>query len=93
MKPQSIDNHNRHLVITNNDFKMNKYLSDKLRIISLISMIMVVFLHSYNVTVKFSSGNMSFNDGYNVFIQNFFSQGITRIACQFFSVFQVICFF
>ncbi len=84
MKPQSIDNHNRHLVITNNDFKMNKYLSDKLRIISLISMIMVVFLHSYNVTVKFSSGNMSFNDGYNVFIQNFFSQGITRIAVPIF---------
>lgn len=84
MKPQSIDNHNRHLEITNNDFKMNKYLSDKLRIISLISIIMVVFLHSYNVTVKFSPGNMSFNDGYNVFIQNFFSQGITRIAVPIF---------
>jgi len=45
---------------------------------------MVVFIHSYNVTVKFSSGNMSFNDGYNVFIQNFFSQGITRIAVPIF---------
>lgn len=63
---------------------MNKYLSDKLRIISLISMIMVVFLHSYNVTVKFSSGNMNFNSGFNIFIQDFFSEGITRIAVPLF---------
>lgn len=63
---------------------MNKYLSDKLRVISFISMIMVVFLHAYNVKVKFTSGNVSFNDGYNVFIQNFFSHGITRIAVPIF---------
>lgn len=63
---------------------MNKYLSVKLRIISLISMIMVVLLHSHNTSTKFNSGNMNFNEGYNVFIQNFFSQGITRIAVPIF---------
>jgi surface polysaccharide O-acyltransferase-like enzyme len=63
---------------------MDKYLSDKLRIISLISMIMVVFLHSYNVTVNFSSGNIHFNSVYNIFIQNFFSHGITKVAVPIF---------
>jgi len=63
---------------------MNKYLSEKLRIISFISMIMIVFLHSYNLTIKFSSGNIRFNSGYNIFIQNFFSQGITRVAVPIF---------
>ena len=63
---------------------MNKYLSEKFRIISLISMIMVVFLHSYNMTVKFNSGNIIFNNGYNFFVQNFFSHGITRIAVPIF---------
>jgi hypothetical protein len=37
---------------------MNKYLSDKLRIISFISIIMVVFIHTINTTVKFNSGNI-----------------------------------
>lgn len=63
---------------------MNKYLSEKLRIISFISIIMVVFLHSYNLTIKFSSGNIRFDSGYNIFIQNFFSQGITRVAVPIF---------
>jgi surface polysaccharide O-acyltransferase-like enzyme len=63
---------------------MNKYLSDKLKIISLISMIMVVFLHSYNITMKFNPGNISFDNKYNIFIQKFFSEGITRIAVPIF---------
>ena len=63
---------------------MNKYLSDKLRIISFISIIMVVFIHSYNITVKFNSGNMYLISEYNVFVQNFFSQGISRIAVPIF---------
>lgn len=45
---------------------------------------MVVFLHSYNMTVNFNSGNISFNNGYNFFVQNFFSQGITIIAVPIF---------
>lgn len=63
---------------------MNKYLSEKLRIVSFVSMIMVVFLHSYNLTIKFSSGNIRFDSMYNIFIQNFFSQGITRVAVPIF---------
>ena len=63
---------------------MNKYLSDKLRIISLISMIMVVFLHSNNIIVKYNSGNINYSGGYSAFLQNFISDGITRIAVPVF---------
>ena len=63
---------------------MNAYLSNKLKIISLISMIMVVFIHSYNITVNFNTGNVDFQEGYNYFIQNFFKYGISRMAVPIF---------
>lgn len=72
---------------------MNKYLSDKLKVISLISMIMVVFLHSYNINVNFNTGNLSFNSGYNLFIQNFLSQGLVRIAVPVFFMISGFLFF
>lgn len=72
---------------------MNTYLSDKLKIVSLISMILVVFLHSYNINVSFNSGSISFNSGYNLFIQNFLSQGLTRIAVPLFFMISGYLFF
>ena len=63
---------------------MNEYLSVKLRIISFLSMLLVVLAHSYNVTVKFNSGNLYYEGGYNVFIQNFFDKGIVRIIVPIF---------
>lgn len=45
---------------------------------------MVVFLHSYNANVKFSSGDINFHNECNLFIQKFFSEGITRIAVPMF---------
>ena len=65
---------------------MNEYLSKKLRVISFISMIMVVFLHSYNINIKLNSGIVNFNSEYNIFIQEFFSQGITRFAVPMFFI-------
>lgn len=66
---------------------MNKYLSLKLKVIQFFLMIMVVFLHSYNLVVKTNAGNIVLNKGYSSFIQDFFSQGITRIAVPlFFSI-------
>lgn len=58
---------------------MNPYLSHKLRIISFLSVILVVFLHSYNVGTGFLPGS-PLSDSYSVTIQNFFYQGLTRIA-------------
>lgn len=63
---------------------MNKYLSDKLRIISLLLMTLVVLLHSYKADIKFAAGNLDFKSGYNFFIQLFFSEGIARIAVPLF---------
>jgi surface polysaccharide O-acyltransferase-like enzyme len=72
---------------------MNKYLSDKLRIISLLLMILVVFLHSYNLTVRFNTADINFEGRYNFFIQNFFGKGITYVAVPFFFLISGYLFF
>lgn len=72
---------------------MTDYLSKKLRIISLIAMLMVVFLHSTNMNVKFNSGELALNGGLNMFIQNFISQGLTRIAVPIFFAISGYLFF
>jgi surface polysaccharide O-acyltransferase-like enzyme len=63
---------------------MNEYLSLKLKIISFFSMVLVVFLHSYNVVVNLDSKVIKLNMGYSSFIQIFISQGICRIAVPLF---------
>ncbi|MBP4137804.1 acyltransferase family protein [Flavobacterium geliluteum] len=66
---------------------MNEYLSVKLKLISFFSMIMVVFLHSYNLVINLTSGTVLVDQGYSTFIQNFISQGIARVAVPlFFSI-------
>ena len=47
---------------------------------------MIIFLHSYNPTIKFQSVTVIVNKGYNIFIQELISQGITRIAVPLFFV-------
>lgn len=62
---------------------MNDYLSRKISIISALAMIMVVFLHAFNLTSFFKTHD--YDEGYvNVFIQYFISQGVTRVAVPFF---------
>ena len=63
---------------------MNKYLSNKLKIISLTGMIIVVYGHSYNLTVNFKSGGIKFSNQFNLFIQNFFLDHILAIALALF---------
>jgi hypothetical protein len=59
---------------------MNKYLSDKLRVLSFISMILVVFVHSYHLKLQLGEEVFRLDAGFNVFIQQFISQGIARVA-------------
>jgi surface polysaccharide O-acyltransferase-like enzyme len=47
-------------------------------------MIMVVFLHSYNLDIKQGSQLVLFDKDYNWLVQNFISNGITRIAVPLF---------
>lgn len=63
---------------------MNPYLSHKIRYISFFAMIMVVFLHSYNIDLKQGLTSLNLGKDFNWFLQNFISNGITRIAVPIF---------
>ncbi|MEP2058451.1 MAG: acyltransferase [Maribacter litoralis] len=65
---------------------MNKYLSDKLKSISFILMVMVVFLHSYNVGINFNTEGVQTDQGVNWFLQNIISKGFTIIAVPLFFI-------
>jgi len=72
---------------------IDKYLSDKLRLISFFSIIMVVFLHSYNLGEEMLI-DFSIKKNYVFFIQYFISQGITRVAVPiFFTISGYLLFF
>lgn len=72
---------------------MNKYLSDKLKAISFILMIMVVIIHSYNLEINFSSHSGIIKRGYNSFIQDIISKGLTRVAVPLFFLISGYLFF
>lgn len=72
---------------------MNKYLSDKLKVISFFLMIMVVFLHSYNLIIRMDDNTTLIINGYNSFIQYFVSNGLTRIAVPLFFIISGYLFF
>jgi surface polysaccharide O-acyltransferase-like enzyme len=65
---------------------MNKELSRKFTVLSFISMLLVVILHANNMVINLSSGNIIVPKGYNSFIQDFFTQGIARIAVPLFFI-------
>jgi len=72
---------------------MNKYLSDKLRVISFISMILVVFVHSYHLKLQLGEEVFRLDAGFNVFIQFFLSEGIARVAVPIFFIISGYLFF
>lgn len=72
---------------------LNTYLSTKMRIISSISMILVAFHHSSNFSLRPGSGTAGFDNPYNLFVQHFFGQGITRITVPVFFLISGYLFF
>ena len=73
---------------------MNNYLSLKLKVISFFAIILVVFLHSYNLIVRIDANNLiSLKKGYSTFIQEFISQGVTRVAVPIFFTISGYLFF
>jgi len=72
---------------------MDAYLSHKLKTLSFILMLMVVYLHAFNLNISIKGEPLSIGLGYNVFIQNFISQGITRIAVPLFFLISGYLFF
>lgn len=59
---------------------MNAYLSNKLKVLSLISIILVVFIHA-NINIP---DNTNFLYENSAFLQYFISQGIARISVPLF---------
>ncbi len=72
---------------------MNIYLSNKIKIISFISIILVVFLHSYNYDTKQNGSVILFEKSAFWFVENYISNGLTRIAVPFFFIFSGFLFF
>lgn len=74
---------------------MDKYLSSKLKIISLLSIILVVFIHAYNNSAGLLLPYSLVRDplGINTYIQYLVSNGVARIAVPFFSLIAGFLFF
>lgn len=65
--------------------QMNPYISRKLRYISFILILMVVFLHAHNISGK--------GDIINYYVQNIISNGITKISVALFFLISGYLFF
>ena len=63
---------------------MNAYLSNKLRNLSFLLMILVAFIHGYNVNLKFSDGEQFSPALWLQFVEGFVSDGICRVAVPMF---------
>jgi len=72
---------------------MNKFLSVKLKVISFMLIVMIVFCHSQNIGKNLLPGNTLLNHGYSSFIQDFFSDGINSIAVPLFFAISGYLFF
>ncbi len=72
---------------------MTFYLSNKIKKLSFVAIIMVVFLHAYNLDTKQGGFILHFEKGSNWFLQNYISNGITRIAVPLFFFISGFLFF
>ncbi|WP_262901972.1 acyltransferase family protein [Pinibacter aurantiacus] len=72
---------------------MTKFLSDKLRALSFFSIIMVVYIHAFNVQVNMATGVDVVQRGYNSFIQDFISHGIADFSVPMFFVISGFLYF
>ncbi len=75
---------------------MDKSISEKITIISLISMVMVIYIHSYNIISL--DGKLIFQPEntfsiFNIFLQNLISNGIARVAIPMFFIISGFLFF
>jgi surface polysaccharide O-acyltransferase-like enzyme len=72
---------------------MSKYLSDKLRTISFLLIVFVVFCHAHNLAFNFKSESVIVTQGFNSFIQEIISQGIAKVASPLFFIISGFVFF
>ncbi len=71
---------------------LNRFLSEKLRLISFFSMILVVFLHSYNMDKELIY-DAKYTKNFVFFVQFFISEGLARVAVPIFFTISGFLFF
>lgn len=72
---------------------MNDFLRTKIRFLSFFLIVLVVFVHSYNIDIKINNGIQYSSNGLVFFIEEFFSQGLNRIASPLFFIISGYLFF
>lgn len=74
---------------------MDKYLSNKIKFISFISIIMVVYVHAYDLVDRFLEPGTIISDtgNFTSFFQYFISNGLTRVSVPFFFAISGYLFF
>lgn len=65
---------------------MNTYLSDKIRIISLITMVLLTYVHAYTFPSNVFAGEAWSLEGLNFALQYTISQGLARFRIPFFFI-------
>lgn len=71
---------------------MNTYLSLKLKVISFLLIVMIVYVHSYNLDFHINLAGSELK-GYSSFLQYFISQGIFRLPTPIFFIVSGYLFF
>lgn len=79
--------------MSNQTIKINTTLSKKLKIISFYMMVLIVFLHAFNLGYSNVKPEYDFFSYINSFIQNFISQGVSRSCVPLFFAISGIMFF
>lgn len=72
---------------------MDKQLSDKIKIISFFSIVLVVFLHSFNIGDALNPNEILFKKSFIWCIEDIISFGLTRIAVPIFFILSGFLFF
>lgn len=72
---------------------VDKYLSEKLKVFSFFLIVLVVYIHSYNVVVNIGLESKLIEVGYNSYLQYFISYGVARVAVPIFFVISGFLFF
>ena len=74
---------------------MNKYLSSKIKVVSFISILMVVYLHCYNYKDSCLDITTTITEGlnYGTFIEYFICNGFTRVCVPLFFIISGYLFF
>ncbi len=83
----------KNLSLNKNSPLITTYLSNKLKAISFICMVMIVFLHSSTTIFNFNTGSVHKSNKANVFVQTIVGEGFTRVAVPFFFAISGFLFF